>query len=130
MTDPISAMLIMIKNASLASRETVTVPFSNIKKAIADCLLKQGYLKSVAQKTDAKSKPVLVLEIAYEAGRPKVTDLQRISKPSRRVYLGMRDVRPVKNGLGIMVLSTPKGIMTGREAKAEMVGGEVLFKLW
>jgi small subunit ribosomal protein S8 len=129
MTDPIAAMLIMIKNASRVKGKTVTVPYSKLKHSIADCLEKEGYLAGVNKKV-LKNMPVLVLDIAYEGGAAKLTDLKRISKPSLRVYAGVKDLRPVRQGYGIMVLSTPKGILTDREAKRELVGGEVICKLW
>lgn len=129
MTDPISAMLIMIKNASRAGHKTVAVPYSKMKQSIADCLVKEKYLTAVSRKS-VKNIPMLSLDIAYDGATPKMTDVKRVSKPSMRIYAGVKDIRPVKSGFGIMVLSTPKGIMTDREAKKELVGGEVLFKLW
>jgi small subunit ribosomal protein S8 len=122
-------MLIMIKNASRAKRPTVTVPYSKIKEAIADCLKKNGYVASVT-KDKVKNMPVLVLGVAYDGEVAKVKDLERVSKPSKRVYVGVNDIRAVKSGYGIMVLSTPKGVMTDREARKELVGGEVICKLW
>ncbi len=128
--DPIADMLIMIKNAGNAHRESVVVSYSKMKHAIADCLLKEGYISSVSKKTK-KGFPALELGIAYtDAKNPKVTDLKRISKPSRRMYMGVKDIKPVKNGYGMTVFSTPKGILTNKEARKEMVGGEVLFSIW
>lgn len=129
MTDPISQMIITMKNGSRADRKTVIVPYSKLKHAIADCLVKQGYLNEASKKTE-NNKPVLVLGIVYEENGPKLIDIKRISKQSKRVYFGVKDIRPVKNGLGITVFSTPKGILTDKEARKEMVGGEALFKLW
>ncbi len=127
--DPISNMLIMIKNASRASREVVTVPYSMLKEAIAKCLLKHGYLKEVAKKTIDRHS-VLELHLAYDGEEPKVTDLKRISKPSRRIYMGTKEMRLVRSGFGMMVFSTPKGILSDKEAKKELVGGEALFSIW
>ncbi len=128
--DPISQMIIMIKNAANARKELVTVSFSKLKFEIAKCLEAYGFLKQVTKKSQ-KGFPTLELEIFYdEEKNPKVHDLKRISKPSRRVYYGASDIKPVKQGYGIMVLSTPKGIMTGKEAKKEHVGGEALFQIW
>jgi len=129
MTDPISAMLIMIKNAGRAGRKTVIVPYSKLKHSIASCLEKEGYLVAVSKKA-VKNMPVLTLDLAYDGDQAKFSDVQRISKPSMRVYAGVKDIRPVRHGYGIMVLSTPKGILTDKEARKELVGGEVLFKLW
>ena len=129
MTDPIAAMLIMIKNAGRAGRPTIVVPYSKLKESIALCLEKTGYLTSVSKKMN-KNIPVLSLDLAYDGKKSKVKDLERISKPSMRIYKGVKDLRPVKNGYGIMILSTPKGILTDKEAKKELVGGEVICKLW
>ena len=127
--DKIANMLIMIKNGNRASHENITVPYSKLKHAIAACLHKEGYIASFSKKTK-KNHPVLEVELAYQDDAPKVTDVKRVSKPSRRMYVAAKDIRLVKNGHGIMVLSTPKGILSGRDARKEMVGGEVLFTLW
>ncbi len=127
--DQIANMINMIKNGSMAGNESVVVPFSNIKSSIADCLVKEGYLASASKKTK-KGFPVLELGLAYDDGKAKVTGAERVSKSSRRVYKGVKEIRPSHNGFGLMVLTTPKGILTDKQAKKEMVGGEVLFKLW
>jgi small subunit ribosomal protein S8 len=128
-TDPIANMLNMAKNAGGRSHETVAVPYSKLKHAIAECLEKEGYVKSVAKKTKL-GHPVLEITLAYINEKPRINDVARVSKPSKRVYMSVKDIRPVKNGHGILVLSTPKGILTDKQAKKEMVGGEALFKLW
>ena len=127
--DQIANMINMIKNSGLAGRESVVVPFSKIKYSIAECLVKEGFLKSVAKKTK-KGLPVLELELMYIDGEPKVLGVERVSKSSRRIYKGVKDIKSTRNGFGLMVLTTPKGILTDKEARKEMVGGEVLFKLW
>jgi small subunit ribosomal protein S8 len=129
MTDPIGAMLIMIKNASLASKDSITVPYSKLKHAIATCLEKDGYVTSVAQRTKGGHQ-VLEIGIAYKDEAPMVTHVERVSKPSRRVYMGVADIKAVRNGHGRLVLSTPKGIMNNTEARKQLVGGEALFKIW
>lgn len=117
----------MIKNASRNGKETVVVPFSNIKLRIAECLVSNGYLKS-ANKKSQKGFPVLEVVLAYnDNGQPKVKEVKRISKLSCRVYKGVKDI---KTGYGLAVISTPKGILTDKQARREMVGGEVLFKIW
>lgn len=117
----------MIKNASRANRELVVVPHSKIKFAIAECLVKEGYLKDATKKMQ-KGFPVIELGLVYgNDGEPKVTDVSRISKSSCRVYKGVKDI---KRSYGLTVLSTPKGILTEKQARKEMVGGEVLFRLW
>ena len=119
----------MMKNASLAGLPTTAFPYSKMKNAIAECLKKEGYIVGTAKKSK-KGVPMLEVELVYVAGTPKVTNVERISKPSRRVYYGTGDIKPIKNGFGLLVLSTPKGIMSGKEAKKELVGGEALFKIW
>lgn len=119
----------MMKNASLAGRESITLPYSKVKASIAECLKKEGYIVSLSKKTK-KNFPVLEIELLYKEGTPKINDVERISKLSRRVYFSVKDIKPIKNGFGMLVLSTPKGILSGKEAKKEMVGGEALFKLW
>ncbi len=127
--DQIANMINMIKNASRAEHEFVTVPYSKIKHAIALCLEKEGYLSSVSKKTK-KGFPTLELGLVYVEGAPKVTGVERVSKSSRRIYKGVKEIKPSKMNYGLTVLTTPKGILTDKQAKKEMVGGEVLFKLW
>lgn len=125
--DQIANMINMIKNAGRVRHESVVVPHSKIKFAIAECLMKEGYLKNVTKK-NRKGFPVIELGLVYHSdGMPKITEVSRISKSSCRVYKGVKDI---KKGYGLTVLSTPKGILTDKEAKKEMVGGEVLFNLW
>ena len=112
----------------MARKSQMSVPFSQMKRSIAEVLAREGYVGDV----DAKQKQngSLTLSLVYKDGRPAISGIKRISKPSRRLYLGVRDVRPVKRGHGLLVLSTPAGIVTGREAKQKRVGGEVLFEIW
>ena len=128
--DEIGDMLTTIKNAGQASKASVVIPYSNLKHSIADCLSKRQYVGAVSKKTDKKDKPVLEIVISYEGKFPKVSKVERISKPSRRVYIKAKEIRSVKNGSGLLVVSTPKGILAGDEARKELVGGEVLFKIW
>jgi len=128
--DQIANMLITMKNASMVSKETVVVPFSNIKYAIAQCLKEQGFITNVSKKTEKNNVPVLEIELSYTADGAKIHDVKRMSKQSRRMYSGAKELRPVKNGHGITVLSTPKGILSDKQARKEMVGGEVLFTMW
>ena len=127
--DQIANMINMRKNANQREHESVVVPFSNIKMAIAECLVREGYLAGVAKKTK-KTFPVIELALAYTNGVGKIKGVDRVSKSSCRVYNGVKDIRPVKHGQGIMVLTTPKGILTDKQARKEQVGGEVLFKMW
>lgn len=126
--DPIGDFLIRLQNASRVRKDSVILPHSNMKEAIASVLEKAGYLGEVSHK---KAMHTFSVALKYrEDGRPAIIGARRISKPSRRMYMGVRDVRPVKNGHGLVVLSTPKGIMTGSQARKERVGGEVLFEIW
>ncbi len=127
--DSISNMLIMIKNGSLAGKTSVIMPFSKLKLAIAECLAKEGFVKEVSKKT-RNNHPALEIELMYSGKNPKITGVERISKQSRRVYYGMKDIHTVRGGAGLLVLSTPKGIMSGKNARKEQVGGEALFKVW
>jgi len=119
----------MLKNASLAGKETVSFPYSNMKNAIAMCLKKEGYVKEVSKKVK-KGFPVLEVELTYKEEMPKITEVERISKQSRRVYFKMKEIHSIRNGSGLLVLSTPKGILSGKEARKEQVGGEALFRIW
>ncbi len=127
--DKIADMLIRIKNAGAVGKESTTIPHSNLRLSVAQALLKRGYITSISKK-GKKTKKVIEIGIAYKEGEPKVKGAERVSKLSRRVYYGFRDIRPVKNGFGLLMLSTPKGILSGEEARKENVGGEALFKIW
>lgn len=121
-------MLIAIKNAGAVKKTTVTVPHSKMKEAIAAVLKEEGYIKTYKVDGDVKKSLEIVLE--YKGSSPRVNDVKRVSKSSKRVYTGVKEITPVKYGHGISVLSTPKGIMTDKVARKEMVGGEVLFTIW
>lgn len=123
--DPISDFLVRLQNASMVGHSSVTLPYSSLKNAVAKILEREGYLTSVAKKNNA-----LVVGLSYRDGRPTINGIKRISKPSRRMYMGVRDVRPVRGGMGLLVLSTPAGVVTGKEAKTMRVGGEVMFEIW
>ena len=122
-------MLIMIKNASLAGKEFVVLPYSKMKFSIGECLMKEGYIKNISKKI-RKDHPVLEIELLYTDQKPKITEVERISKQSRRVYFKTKDIHTVRGNSGLLVLSTPKGILSGKNARQEQVGGEALFKIW
>ena len=123
-------MLTRIRNAAAVDHKTVSIPYSGIKFAIATVLQKQGYIGSVTKKGIKVSKTI-ELELVYtDDDKAKIKGVERVSKPSRRVYFGVKDIKPVLKGYGAFVLSTPKGIMTGQDARKGLVGGEVLFKIW
>ena len=119
----------MMKNAGLAGKGSVIFPYSKLKNAIAVCLEKEGYVSGISKKIK-KGVPMLEVGLIYIDQKPKISEAERISKQSRRVYYGMKDIHSVRNGSGLLVLSTPKGIMSGKQARKEQVGGEALFKLW
>jgi len=127
--DSIANMITMMKNASLAGKEVVSIPTSKLKATILECLKKEGFIKDFSKKVK-KGVPVLEVELVYTDKSPKITEVERISKQSKRVYFGMKDIHTVRSGSGLLVLSTPKGILSGREARKAQVGGEALFRLW
>lgn len=130
MTDPIADMLTRIRNALMVNKETVEVPSSNMKKAIAEIMLKEGYLSDVKLVEDGFGGK-LVLTLKYVGRKQSVINgLKRISKPGLRTYAGVEDMPKVMDGLGIAILSTNKGVMTDKQAKAANVGGEVLCYIW
>ena len=127
--DKISNMIIKIKNAGYAGHERVSVPHSKLAVSIVEALKKEHFIKNV--ETGAhKGRPVLNLDLFTEKRVPKIKGVERISKPSRRVYTKSSDIRGVKSGYGALILSTSQGIMSGREAKKLSLGGEALFKIW
>ena len=125
MTDPISDMLTRIRNAQLSEKTTVILPSSRLKTAIAQVLKDEGYIEGFAVR-DVEGKAALEIALKYYAGRPVIEKIERVSRPGLRIYRGSRDIPKVMNGLGIAIISTPKGVMTDRMARANGVGGEVL----
>ncbi len=129
-TDPIGDFIVRPKNATAVGKRSVAVPFSNMKHAIALALKKAGYLGEINE-TGSGTTKTLVVELLYDAeGSPRINGVKRISKPGRRLYAKAREVFPVKYGKGLLVLSTPQGIVTDREARQNRLGGETLFTIW
>ncbi|HEY4478639.1 MAG TPA: 30S ribosomal protein S8 [Candidatus Paceibacterota bacterium] len=128
-TDPISNFIISLKNGSAAKKVTISVPYSALKESIAHALAKGGYLLNI-EKKGKKVIKTLDVDLAYIGDEPRINGVDRISKPSRRVYLRSKDIRMFKSGFGNTVFSTPKGILLDIDAKKNKVGGEVLFKIW
>ena len=129
-TDPVADMLTRIRNANTAKHESVDVPASNLKKAIAKILLDEGYIKSYDVVEDG-TQGVIRIQLKYLAGKEKViSGLRRVSTPGLRVYAGADELPQVLRGLGIAIISTSKGIMTDKKARAQHVGGEVLAFVW
>ena len=130
LTDPISDMLTRIRNAGQARLARVEMPSSRMKREIARVLKQEGFIRDFSVGGEAR-KPVLSVEIRYgRASQPMIEGLQRVSKPSRRVYVDAREIPRIRNGLGIAILSTPRGILTDGQAREAHVGGEVLAKVW
>lgn len=130
MSDPIADMLTRIRNAGSARHETVDIPNSKMKKAIAEILLEEGYIKSF-QLIDDGTQGIIRVTLKYLPGKEKaIQGLRRVSKPGLRVYAGADELPQVLRGLGIAIISTSKGIMTDKKARAQHVGGEVLAFVW
>lgn len=128
--DPIADMLTRIRNASMVKQKQVVMPHSKIKVSIAEILQAEGFIDAFAVMED-KPQSKLVLRLKYTpTGRPVITGLERVSKPGRRYYSGAKDIPWVRSGLGINIVSTPKGLMTGRKARREKLGGEILCNVW
>lgn len=128
--DPVGDFIVQIMNAGAVRKESVSVPYSKLKGAIADTLVRTGYVAS-ATKRGKKVKKTLDVELRYDAtSTHHIRGVKRVSKPGRRVYAGATDIHPVKFGKGTLILSTPEGIITGEEARAKHVGGEQLFIIW
>ena len=126
MSDPIADMLTRIRNAHHAEMKTVSMPASGTKKAIAEVLKAEGYIKSINEGTDDNGFKSLKLTLKYYQGSPVIEMIKRVSKPGCRIYTGKDDIPTVKKGLGITIVSTSKGIMTDRSARKAGVGGEVI----
>lgn len=121
-------MLIAIKNGGLVNKTTVKLPSSKMKVAILELLKKEGYVKTY--NVEEGVKPTVEVVIAYVKDAPRISGVARVSKQSKRVYTAVKDIRPFKYGHGMTVLSTPKGILSDKQARHEMVGGELLFTIW
>lgn len=127
--DPIGDMLIQIKNAALAKKASIELPYSKLKIALGEILVREGYVKSV-EKVGTDPKAMLKIMIQYTNGLSAITDVKRVSKPGLRWYVNKSKIPTVVGGMGIAILSTPAGLMTGKEARAKGTGGELLCKIW
>ncbi|HON39761.1 MAG: 30S ribosomal protein S8 [Pseudomonadota bacterium] len=128
-TDPIADMITRIKNGAQASKESVDIPASRMKLDILDILMKEGYIKGFKVIDDGKQGLIRV-NLKYFNSKHVITDIRRVSKPGRRIYRKADDIQQVRRGLGISIVSTSRGIMTDRKAKANNVGGEELLRVW
>ena len=128
--DPIGDFIIRIKNAGAVGHETVSLPYSKLKFAVAEVLQKSGYIKSF-DKSGKKVRKTLSVKLLYNKdGSPRIASVKRISKPGRRIYRGVKEIFPVRYGKGSLILSTSKGIMTDKEAREGKLGGEALFEIY
>ena len=125
MSDPIADMLTRIRNAQMVEKSVVAMPSSKLKIAIAQVLKDEGYIDAYAVKGES-GKPQLEIGLKYYAGRPVIERIERVSRPGLRIYKGRHDIPHVMNGLGVAIVTTPKGVMTDRKARAAGIGGEVL----
>jgi small subunit ribosomal protein S8 len=130
MTDPLADMFTRIRNGSKAKFEKVDVPFSKMKRDIAKILKEEGFIKNFKVVTDEHQHETIRIFLKYDASRKEFFHIQRISRPGRRVYVGKNRIPSVMSGLGLSILSTPKGILTDRSARKADVGGEVLCQVW
>ena len=125
MTDPIADMLTRIRNAQATEKVSVMVPASKVKSAIAQVLKDEGYIEDFAER-ELEGHPVIEIGLKYYAGKPVIEKIERVSRPGLRIYRGREDIKPVRNGLGVAMVSTSRGVMTDRRARETGVGGEVL----
>ena len=126
MNDPLGDMLTRIRNAQMRGRTSVRTPASKLRAWVLDVLQNEGYIRGYESGTGADGQPEIVIELKYYEGSPVIRELKRVSKPGRRVYMGVKDLPSVRQGLGVSIVSTPKGVMSDAAARAAHVGGEVL----
>ena len=129
LSDPIADMLTRIRNASRAGHSAVEFPGSRLKTAILEILKKEGFIEEYKEKKDGNKSDIEV-KLKYYEKKPVITQMERVSKPGRRHYAKARDLRAVRNNMGIAIISTPQGVMTGRQAKSLNVGGEIICRVW
>ena len=128
--DPLSDLIARIKNAAMRKRAKVSTPASKLRQRVLDVLQDEGYIRGYALVEQPGEFPVFEIELKYFDGEPVIAEIARVSKPCRRVYSSIKDLRPIKNGLGISILSTPKGVMSDVAARDQNVGGEVLCRVY
>jgi small subunit ribosomal protein S8 len=128
--DPIGDMIARIRNAAERKRSKVSTPASKLRGRVLDVLQTEGYIRGYALVEDAGKHPEFEIELKYYDGEPVIAEIARVSKPGRRVYSSIKDLKPIRNGLGISILSTPKGVMSDAAARDQNVGGEVLCRVY
>ena len=130
MTDPLADMLTRIRNGQQARKTSVMTPASRLRGSVLDVLQREGYIRGYAAAESDTGKPAFSIELKYQEGKPVIAELQRVSKPGRRVYSGIKDLPRYYGGLGISILSTPRGVLSDNEARTQNVGGEVLCRVF
>ncbi|EAQ46851.1 MAG: 30S ribosomal protein S8 [Roseobacter sp. MedPE-SWde] len=126
MNDPIGDMLTRIRNSQMRGKSTVSSPASKLRAWVLDVLADEGYIRGYEKSTDERGHPSLEISLKYYDGDPVIREVKRVSKPGRRVYMGVNDIPSVRQGLGVSIVSTPQGVMSDAKARAANVGGEVL----
>jgi small subunit ribosomal protein S8 len=129
LNDPLGDMITRIRNAQMRGRTTVTTPASKLRRRVLDVLIEEGFIRGFAE-VEKDGKKELEIQLKYYEGAPVISEIARVSKPGRRVYSSIRDLALVRNGLGVSILSTPKGVMSDAAARAQNVGGEVLCRVY
>ena len=130
MTDPIADMITRIRNGQSARKATVVTPASKMRSAILDVLKREGYIRGYKNSESEDGKPTLDVELKYSDGKPVISEIQRVSRPGRRVYSGVEDIPRIYSGLGISIISTSRGILSNIEAQKQKVGGEILCRVF
>ena len=130
LSDPIGDMIARVKNAQARNHKKVELPSSNFKSKIADILKNEGFIKDFKVNLDKENKPTLCLELKYHSGNPVINAFERVSKPGRRIFSSAESLPKINNGLGIAIVSTPKGVMTDVDARKQRVGGEIICKVF
>ena len=130
LSDPIGDMIARVKNAQERNHKMVVLPSSNFKAKIADILKNEGFIKDFKINSDENNKSILSLELKYHSGNPVISAFERVSKPGRRIFSSAEGLPKINNGLGIAIVSTPKGVMTDIDARKQRVGGEIICKVF
>ena len=130
LSDPIGDMIARVKNAQARKHKKVELPSSNFKVKIADILKNEGFIKDFKVNTENNNKSILSMELKYHSGNPVISTFERVSKPGRRIFSSVDGLPKINNGLGIAIVSTPKGVMTDIDARKQRVGGEIICKVF
>ena len=130
MTDPLGDMLTRIRNGQQARKDSILTPASKLRANVLDVLQREGYIRGYARVEQKGNEPEFEIELKYYNGQPAIREIERVSKPGRRVYSPVKDLKTVRNGLGVAILSTPKGVMSDSRAREENVGGEVICNVF